>query len=147
MEHREIVDKLGELRDGVLAPDERRALLRHLEGCPPCAAARDRWDAIARALFRAPTPGPERPFVAAVMARLGPEPGAPPALAPGWTPRWLTPAFALAAAAALWNVSAPSPRPSSAESLLLGEEPESLAAFSSEEPGPGLILASFLGEP
>ena len=99
------LDDLTALLDGALPPARHAEVERHLAGCAPCRAERDRLaGAVARLAALPPPPGPSPWFLSTLEARLADEP--PPARGllatlAAWRWRLAVPATAIAAAAAM----------------------------------------------
>lgn len=162
MDHEEIRERLFELYDGELRPEERALLEAHLKACPDCCRAHESWGRIAGALFAAPEPPISEAFVGKVMARLdagaasaglaaGPGLGRGPLAWLGSYRPWSAPAYGLGLAAALLAISlARRAEPVLPEDLLLAGAREDAAVewlLRAAGPGPEEWLGSVLEEP
>ena len=115
-DHRQFRDALSALHDGELGTTEREEVLAHLRECEECREKYQRWENIARLVFRAPAApaaGDTEMFVQRVMGRLDPH-GVSVSTAPSawweWLgARWLIPALSAGVAALFFSIARYSP--------------------------------------
>lgn len=129
MNHRQLRDALPALYDGELSETERGEVLDHLKECGECRKENQRWEHIARSVFRAPaapTAGDTEVFVRQVMGCLEPREslGSDETFAPsawwGWLgARWLIPALSAGVAALFFSIARYSPESSAPLDALL----------------------------
>lgn len=120
MDHKAIKEKLFDLYDGELAPDERREAEAHLSACLECRELYEGWQKTAKALFKASKPQTSEFFIRQVMSKI--HESEKPKEVGGWgvSLRWFVPSVGLAAI--LFAVMPLSETPLSMDMLLLNPQ-------------------------